>query len=72
MREESRYLRNHSQARAAIKDVVEMPDFLADRIIRSIAANGGQLSNALRQEIPILSEPGVWDDLVQAVTRAFV
>ena len=72
MREESRYLRNHSQARSAIKDVVEMPDLLADRIIRSIAANGGELSNVLRKEIPILSEPGVWDDLVRAVTRAFV
>lgn len=70
MREESRYLRSHAQARAAIKDVVEMPDAQIDRVIRSVQANRGQLTHALSKEIALLSEPGVWDAIVQAVEMA--
>ena len=71
MREESHYLRSHAQARAMIKDIVEMPDPQIDRIIRSVEANQGSLSNALATEMPILTEPGIWDALVQAVRQAF-
>lgn len=71
MRTESRYLRSHAQARAAIKDMVEMPDIQVDRIIRSVSANHGKLSNVLSREIPLLTEPGIWEAIVQAVTRAF-
>lgn len=71
MREESRYLRSHTQARAAIKDIVEMPDMQIDRIIRSVEANQGKLSNVLSKEMPFLAEPGIWESIVQAVTRAF-
>lgn len=71
MREESRYLRSHTQARAAIKDIVEMPDMQIDRIIRSVEANQGQLSNVLSKEMPFLAEPGIWESIVQAVVRAF-
>lgn len=72
MREESRYLRSHAQARAAIKDVVEMPDAQIDRVIRSIQANRGQLTHVLSKEIPLLSEQGVWDAIVQAIEAAFM
>jgi hypothetical protein len=72
MREESRYLRSHAQARAAIKDVVEMPDMQIDRVIRSAQANRGQLTQALSKEIPLLGQPGVWDAIVQAIEVAFV
>ena len=72
MREESRYMRSHAQARAAIKDVVEMPDMQIDRVIRSVQANRGQLTQALSKEIPLLGEPGVWDAIVQAIEVAFV
>ncbi len=71
MREASRYLRSHTQARAAIKDLVEMPDMQIDRIIRSVEANQGKLSNVLSKEIPLLAEPGLWESIVQAVVRAF-
>jgi hypothetical protein len=71
MREESRYLRSHAQARSAIKDVVEMPDAQIDRVIRSVQANQGQLSNVLRDEIPLLADPKVWDAMVQAIKDAF-
>ena len=71
MREESRYLRSHAQARAAIKEIVEMPDMQIDRIIRSVEANQGNLSNVLAKEMPLLAEPVIWDAIVQAVARAF-
>jgi hypothetical protein len=71
MREESRRMRSHAQARGAIKAVVEMPDLQIDRIIRSIQATQGTLSNALRKEIPLLAQPGVWEDIVEAVRLAF-
>jgi predicted HTH domain antitoxin len=48
------------QARSAIKDIVEMPDAQIDRVIRSVQANQGQLSNLLRDEIPLLADTRVW------------
>lgn len=71
MREESHYLRNHIQARAWIKEIVEMPDHQADRVLRSIDQNQGQLSHLLAKEMPILEKPGVWAAIVDAVSRAF-
>ncbi len=71
MLEESRYLRSHGQARSAIKEIVEMPDAQIDRVIRSVQNNKGELSGALRKELPILEEPGLWDSVVQVVHRAF-
>ena len=71
MREESRYMRSHAQARTAIKDIAEMPDMQIDRVIRSVEAHQGKLSNVLLKEIPLLAEPGIWDAIVQAIARAF-
>ena len=71
MREESRYILRHAQARAAIKGIVEMPDMQIDRIIRSVETNQGKLSNVLAKELPILGQPGLWEAIVQAVTRTF-
>uniref|UniRef100_UPI0035AF2665 Fic family protein n=1 Tax=Hylemonella sp. TaxID=2066020 RepID=UPI0035AF2665 len=72
MREESRYLRSHHRAREAVKEIVEMPDLQVDRVIRSIEQNGGKLSGALSKEMPVLSQPGVWDAITEAVARAFM
>jgi Fic/DOC family len=71
MREESRYLRSHARARAAIKNLIEMPDPQADRLLRSIEQGGGRLSNVLVKELPLLAEPGLWEDLVAVVRAAF-
>lgn len=71
MLEESRYLRSHGQARAAVKEIVEMPDAQLDRVIRSILTNKGLLSGALRREFPILAQPGLGEEIVQAVRRCF-
>ncbi len=71
MREESRYLRSHSRARVALKDVVEMPDQQADRLLRSIEQDNGELSNALVKEMPVLGRPGIWDAIKDAVALVF-
>lgn len=71
MREESRYLRSHMHSRAAIKDIVEMPDAQIDRVIRSVQANQGKLSNVLRDEMPLLDDHNVWDAIVQVITDSF-
>lgn len=71
MREESRYLRIHHRARQAIKEIVEMPDHQADRLLRSMEQNQGQLSHALAKEMPVLTQPGVWELLMQTVSEVF-
>ncbi|MBN3828807.1 cell filamentation protein Fic [Burkholderia sp. Ac-20384] len=71
MREESRYLRSHALARQVLKEIVEMPDHQADRVLRSIEQNQGQLSNVLAKEMPILQQPGIWPAIVEAVSSAF-
>lgn len=75
MAQEALALRRNDQARAAIKDCVEMPDVDADRIIRSLKEGGWQVSNKLRTALPqIFAEGGAFYarhaqiiDAVQAV-----
>jgi hypothetical protein len=71
MRDESRYLSSHHRARQAVKEIVEMPDQQVDRVIRSIEQNKGQLSGALRKEMPVLERAGVWESITEAVAAAF-
>lgn len=70
MREESRYLRSHIKARQAIKEVVEMPDQQADRLLRSIEQNEGKLSNVLAKEMPVLARPDIWAAIIEAVAQS--
>jgi hypothetical protein len=70
MREQSRYLRSHGRARQVLKEIVEMPDQQADRILTSIEQNNGELSNALAKQMPILNEPGVWTEIIEAISLA--
>lgn len=71
MREESQYLRSHQRARSAIKEVVEMPDHQADRLLRSMEQNQGKLSNVLATEMPVLQQADVWEAIVTAVSEAY-
>jgi len=70
IRAESQHLLRHAQARAALKEIVEMPDQQANRILRSLEQNQGKLSHALAKEIPILGQDGVWAEIVTAVSQA--
>lgn len=61
MAQEALALRRNDQARAAIKDFVEMPDADADRIIRSLREGGWQVSNKLRKSLPqVFAEDGAF------------
>ena len=71
MLEESRYLRSHGRARAAIKEIVEMPDAQIDRVIRSVQSNRGDLSGVLRRELPIFEDSALWAAVVEAVHLSF-
>lgn len=68
---ESRYLRSHALARAAIKEVIEMPDAQVDRVIRSVLAHPGELSGALAREVPALLDDATWSAVARAVLDAF-
>lgn len=72
MRMESAYLRSHAKARAAVKEIIEMPDPQVDRVLRSIEQNDGMLSNVLAKEIPALALPGVWEAVTSEVAKAFL
>ena len=48
-----------------------MPNLQIDRIIRSVEATKGKLSNVLAKEMPVLTEPGLWDAIVNAIAVAF-
>ncbi|MGI4861083.1 MAG: hypothetical protein ACRYHA_29965 [Janthinobacterium lividum] len=40
-------------------------------MLRSIEQNDGQLSNVLAKEMPVLTQSGVWTEIVEAVSQAF-
>ncbi len=72
MREEAQFLRQHDQARQAVKEVVEGPDSDIDRIIRSIQENGFRVSGKLAQQYPMLVDDIERSDrVVAAVVSAF-
>lgn len=76
MAQEALLLRQHDEARAAIKRWVEMPDADADRIIRSLHQSHWVVSGKLRQELPAIFEEGgtlygLQGQLVEAARTAF-
>ena len=71
MHKESQYLRQHDNARKAIKEILEMPNSYADRIIRSILQNRGAKSNKLLKDYPFLTNDEVWDDILSVVVEIF-
>lgn len=76
MAKEALLLRQHDDARAAIKQWVEMPDQDADRIIRSLHESQWSPSGKLRKALPaIFSQEGalhhLQDKLIAAVREAF-
>lgn len=71
MHTESQYLRRHDQARQAIKEIIDMPNSYADRIIRSMLQNNGIKSNKLLKDYPFLAKNEVWDDIFSVVVTIF-
>lgn len=70
MREEASLLRKIDTARVAIKEVIEMPNADADRIIKSISSNNMAVSGKLRKEFPTIFGPEARPQLGQMVLAA--
>lgn len=76
MAEEALVLRQYGEARAAVKQWVEMPDPDADRVIRSLHQSGWVVSGKLSQAFPAIFEQGgafygMHEQLIEAVRVAF-
>jgi hypothetical protein len=71
MAEEARVLLKFQLAQRRIKDVMEMPDPDAARIIRSIKDNNWQVSGKLVREYPPLEDQLLALRMVEAVQSAF-
>jgi hypothetical protein len=71
MADEARVLVRFELAQQRIKDVLEMPDSDAVRMIRSIKENGWQISGKLVKEYPTLDDKARALRIVEAVQSAF-
>ncbi len=71
MRIEAQYLKMHHAARVAVKNVIEAPDPIVDRIIRAVRENNGTLSGKLRKEVPLLEDEERGLRVVEAIRDAF-
>lgn len=71
MHAEALYLQQHGRARARLKTIVEGPDSILDRIIRSIRQSRGAISGKLRAEYPILDREEIAQDVITAIQEEF-
>lgn len=71
MADEARVLLTFQLAQERIKDVLEMPDADAARMIRSIKENGWKVSGKLRQAYPLLDDQALALRLIEAIRSAF-
>ncbi len=71
MADEARVLTIFQKAQERLKEVLEMPDQDANRIIRSLKENGWQVSGKLRKEYPQLEDTARAEKIVEAVKSAF-
>ena len=71
MADEARVLVVFQRAQERLKEVLEMPDQDANRIIRSLKENGWQISGKLRKTYPQLDDAQRAERVVDAVRSAF-
>lgn len=71
MADEARVLVIFQRAQERLKDVLEMPDQDASRIIRSLKENGWQVSGKLKKAYPQLDDAHRAERVVEAVRGAF-
>jgi hypothetical protein len=71
MRAEAQYLQQHTAARERLKTIIEGPDPVLDRIIRSVRQSHGLISGKLRAEHPLLERSEIADDVVRAIREEF-
>ncbi|MDF7650030.1 cell filamentation protein Fic [Pantoea sp. Acro-805] len=71
MAAEARVLVVFQIAQERLKEVLEMPDQDANRIIRSLKENGWQVTGKLQKQYPVLSENSRAERVINAVRSAF-
>lgn len=71
MRVEAEFLQQLFRARDAVKDVMDGPNEVIDRVIRSIRDNQGEVSGKLRREIPQLEDAVFAERVVNAIRESF-
>jgi hypothetical protein len=71
MADEARVLMIFQRAQERLKEVVEMPDQDANRIIRSVKENRWVVSGKLKKNYPLLEDEGMAIRVVEAVRSAF-
>lgn len=71
MADEAKILLSFRIALERMKDVVEIPDPQANRIIRSLKENGWKVSGSLRKEHDWLDDAVIRERIVEAVRSAF-
>lgn len=71
MAEEAKVLMVFQRALEQLKDVVEMPDQDANRIIRSVKENNWTISGKLKKQYPQLEDERRATRIVEAVRSAF-
>ena len=71
MRAEAEYLQHHTAAHARLKTIIEGPDPVLDRIIRSVRQSRGVIGGKLRAEYPILERREIAEDVLRAVREEF-
>ncbi len=71
MADEARVLVIFQRAQERLKEVLEMPDQDASRIIRSLKENGWQVSGKLKKAYPQLDDANRAERVVEAVRSAF-
>ncbi|WP_312451202.1 Fic family protein [Stutzerimonas nitrititolerans] len=71
MADEARVLVIFQRAQERLKEVLEMPDQDANRIIRSLKENGWQVSGKLKKAYPQLNDAHRAERVVEAVRGAF-
>jgi hypothetical protein len=71
MADEAKVLVIFQKAQERLKDVLEMPDQDANRIIRSLKENGWQVSGKLQKQYPSLADASRAERVIAAVRSAF-
>lgn len=69
MRTEAKILISYARTRLEIKEVLEGPDSIIDRIIRSIHQSSGNISNKLKKEHPILEDIELSSKLIAVIKK---
>lgn len=71
MATEAQILLRFQNAQQQLKNIVEMPDYDANRVIRSIKENNWQISNKLKKEYPLLEDTELAEKIIAAIKVAF-